>query len=114
MNPKTRTGFSPRLDLQLGTSNTLTLRYQFTQIDEDNDGVGQLALASQAYNVRRQEQSLQVSDTQVLSYQVINETRLRIYAYPRYAIGAGRLPDHQRYGNLHRGRQRTRRFDHPH
>jgi hypothetical protein len=76
-NPKTRTNISPRLDWQLSQNNTLMIRYQFTQDNETNDGVGQLALPSQAYNVTNTEQTLQISDTQIISPNVINETRFQ-------------------------------------
>ncbi len=76
-NSKTRTNISPRIDLQLGQNNTLMIRYQFTQDNETNDGIGQFALPSQAYNVGNTEQTLQISDTQVLSPSVVNETRFQ-------------------------------------
>jgi hypothetical protein len=76
-NPSTRTNFSPRLDYQVSKNNTLTARYQFTDENENNAGVGQFSLASQAYNTHELEQTLQVSDTQVLSTNVINETRFQ-------------------------------------
>lgn len=76
-NPRTRTNFSPRLDYQISTHNTLTARYQFTDRNESNDGVGQLALVSQAYNLTNSEHTLQVSDTQIISPSVINETRFQ-------------------------------------
>ena len=76
-NSKTRTNISPRIDLQLGQKNTLMIRYQFTQNNEINDGVGQLALPSQAYNVSDTEQTLQISDTQIISPNVVNETRFQ-------------------------------------
>jgi hypothetical protein len=76
-NPSTRTNISPRLDYQVSKNNTLTARYQFTDDNETNQGVGQFSLASQAYNVHELEQTLQISDTQVLSTNVINETRFQ-------------------------------------
>ena len=76
-NPKTRTNISPRIDLQLGQNNTLMIRYQFTQDNETNNGIGQFALPSQGYNVGNTEQTLQISDTQVLSPTIVNETRFQ-------------------------------------
>ena len=63
--------------MQLGQNNTLMIRYQFTRNNETNDGVGQFALPSQAYNVANTEQTLQISDTQILSKNVVNETRFQ-------------------------------------
>src|SRR5579864_3727223 len=76
-NPRTRTNIGPRLDFQLSPNNTLTVRYQFYRDSQDNQGVGQFSLPSQAYNTSSTEHTLQISDTQVLSTNVVNETRLQ-------------------------------------
>jgi hypothetical protein len=76
-NPRNRTEIGPRLDFQLTPSNTLTVRYQFYQNNQDNQGVGQFSLPSQAYNTASTEHTLQISDTQVLSTNVVNETRFQ-------------------------------------
>ena len=76
-NPRVRTNLSPRLDYQLSTNNTLTVRYQYEHNNESNDGIGQFNLASVGYNLLNTEQTLQVSDTQILSPKVINETRFQ-------------------------------------
>ncbi|HZU33473.1 MAG TPA: carboxypeptidase regulatory-like domain-containing protein [Candidatus Angelobacter sp.] len=75
LNPRIRTSLSARLDYQLASSNTLMVRYQFTHNNEQNDGIGQLSLPSQGYNQTADENEIQVSDTQILSPHVINETR---------------------------------------
>jgi len=74
---RTRTNLGPRFDFQLSPSNTLTVRYQYTENNGNNNGIGQFSLASQAYNVHDTEQTLQISDTQILSANVINETRFQ-------------------------------------
>ena len=74
-NPRVRTSISPRFDFQLGANNTLTARYQFTKTDEQNAGVGQFALATQAFNESNTEHEIQISDTQVLGPHAVNETR---------------------------------------
>ncbi len=76
-NPQSRLDISPRLDFQLGDKNTLTVRYMLDRQKQTNSGVSQFALSSQAYNVANYENSLQVSDTQVLSANAINETRFQ-------------------------------------
>ncbi|HXZ39247.1 MAG TPA: carboxypeptidase regulatory-like domain-containing protein [Terriglobales bacterium] len=76
-NPRSRINVGPRIDYQLTKNNTLTVRYQFFHNTEDNDGVGQFSLASQAYNSTEDEHTLQISDTQVVSNNVINETRFQ-------------------------------------
>ncbi|HEY1940470.1 MAG TPA: carboxypeptidase regulatory-like domain-containing protein [Candidatus Angelobacter sp.] len=75
LNPRVRTNVSTRLDYQVSASNTLMVRYQYTQNHEQNDGIGQLSLPSQGYNQNGNENEIQVSDTQILSPRAINETR---------------------------------------
>ncbi len=75
LNPRVRTNVSSRFDFQLSTNNTLMVRYQFTHDHQENNGIGQLALPSQAFNQSSNENSIQVSDTQILSPKAINETR---------------------------------------
>ena len=76
-NPQSRLDVSPRLDFQLSNSNTLTVRYMFDRQVQTNSGVSQFALQSQAYNVSNYENTLQISDSQVLSANMINETRFQ-------------------------------------
>ena len=76
-NPHTRTNIAPRFDYAISKNNTFTARYQFFRDTNDNAGLGQLTLPSQAYNVDETEHTLQISDTQVLSTKVINETRFQ-------------------------------------
>ncbi|MGB8260337.1 MAG: carboxypeptidase regulatory-like domain-containing protein, partial [Terracidiphilus sp.] len=73
-HPQTRLDISPRLDVQLTPSNTLTLRFQYDRSTENGGGVGQQSLASQAYNATGNSQGLQLSDTQVLGNHAVNET----------------------------------------
>ena len=77
LTPRTRTNLSPRVDYQLTKNNTLTVRYQFWQDHQNNQGVGQFALPDQAYNIRTTEQTLQVSDTQVVGEGAVNETHFQ-------------------------------------
>ena len=76
--PQTRTNVSPRLDFQLSPSNTLMIRYQFTRNTEDNQGIGEFSIyPQQAYNSQSTEQTLQVSDTQIINSNIVNETRFQ-------------------------------------
>ena len=76
-NPQSRLDVSPRFDFQLSDKNTLTVRYMLDRQIQTNSGVSQFALQSQAYNVSNHEDSLQISDTQVLSTTAVNETRFQ-------------------------------------
>jgi len=75
--PRTRTNLSPRLDYQLNTNNTLTVRYQYERENFTNDGIGEFHLASGGYNQLTTENNVQVSDTQIFNAKIINETRFR-------------------------------------
>ena len=76
-NPQSRLDLSPRFDFQLTPTNTLTVRYMYDRQKSTNNGVSQFALQTQGYNTLNQENTLQLSDTQVLSDKVINETRFQ-------------------------------------
>ncbi len=76
-SPRTRMNLGPRIDYQLTPNNTLTFRYQYESDEQLNNGIGQFALASQAYNSSSRENSFQFSDTQILGSKVVNETRFR-------------------------------------
>jgi hypothetical protein len=76
-NPGRRYNISPRLDYQLTPTNTLTARYQYVHNTDENEGTGQFNLAQQGFNVVNAEQTLQISDTQVVNAKIINETRFQ-------------------------------------
>ena len=75
--PQTRTNVSPRMDFQLTPNNTLSVRYQWWQNNQQDQGVGQFALPTQAYNLTTTEQTVQVSDTQLFGAKVVNELRFQ-------------------------------------
>ncbi len=77
VTPRGRTNISPRIDLQLGAKNTLSVRYQYYDNTENNQGVGQFSLRDQAYKQDSTENTVQISDTQIISDKVINETRFQ-------------------------------------
>ncbi|HZD47186.1 MAG TPA: carboxypeptidase regulatory-like domain-containing protein [Silvibacterium sp.] len=77
LTPRTRTNISPRVDWQLAERNTLSVRYQYYDNSNQNQGVGQFSLNSQAYNSSSSEHTVQISDTQVINDKVINETRFQ-------------------------------------
>ena len=77
-HPQTRYDFTPRLDLALGANNTLTIRYQLEHSDQQNAGLGSTNLASTANNNGNTENQVQISDTQIISSKIINETRLAL------------------------------------
>ena len=76
-NPQNRTNLSLRLDYQITPNNTLTARYQFFRNAEQNDGVGGFGLAQVAVNDYDTENTVQVSDTQIVNAHIVNETRFQ-------------------------------------
>ena len=97
-NPRTRTSISPRLDFQLSQSNTLTVRYQLTHDSDQNSGLASFSLPSQAYNLNETEHTLQISDTQVLSPRVVNETRFQFQRETNHQLPVSTAPTIQVQG----------------
>src|SRR5579864_4665178 len=76
-NPRQRTNLGPRVDWALTKNNTLTARYQYYRDTQTNTGVGGFSLASQGYDSKSTEHTLQISDTQVIGAKIVNETRFQ-------------------------------------
>ncbi|HEX4037564.1 MAG TPA: carboxypeptidase regulatory-like domain-containing protein [Acidobacteriaceae bacterium] len=99
-NATTRLSLSPRVDLQLGQKNTLTVREEYNRSENPN-GVGNAAYAlpTQAYNSNGQENALQVSDSLVLSKNLVDDLRFQyrrvrdnttaLYTMPSYSLQQG-------------------------
>lgn len=77
LTPTKRTSFSPRIDYQLTQANTLVARYTYAQMTQRNEGIGEFSLPSRGYNVDNTQQTLQLTETAVLSAKAINETRFQ-------------------------------------
>ncbi len=76
LNPAVHTNITPRLDLQLGQNNTLSLLYQFYRDNESGALSGSWSLPSQAYTSDLIEHKIQLDDMQIISNSLVNETRL--------------------------------------
>jgi hypothetical protein len=75
-SPQTHTNISPRLDLQLGQKNTLTLRYQFFRNSESGN-IGSTSMPSLSSSSTSIENTVQVSDSEIISEHIVNETRFQ-------------------------------------
>lgn len=73
-NPHNHINVSPRLDLQLTPSNTLTMRYQFFYDAESGD-LRSTQLPSQSLSTSSKEHTFQLDDTQIINDHMVNETR---------------------------------------
>lgn len=74
-NPHNHINITPRLDLQLGQKNTLTLRYQWFYDSETGD-IGSTELPSQSVTNSSTEHTFQLSDSQIINDRMVNETRI--------------------------------------
>ena len=76
-NPSTRLDISPRIDLQLGQANTLTVRWEYNLSKSTNGGLGTYGLPSTAINTNSQESTVQISDSLVISKNLVDDIRLQ-------------------------------------
>jgi hypothetical protein len=76
-NPSSVISINPRVDFQLGKSNTVSARDSFTRSVQTGNGVGGLSLAQQANNATNYENAIQLSDTIVVNAHIINETHFQ-------------------------------------
>lgn len=76
-NPDSFIMIQPRIDLQLGSKNTLTLQYGLWHGTEKNGGVGPLALPEQGSNTNHTANMFLASDALVLSNNLVDNIRFR-------------------------------------
>jgi hypothetical protein len=76
-NPSSFLYVNPRVDFQLGKSNTLTVRESFSRNVAKGNGPGGLSLAEQAFNSSGYQNGLAIGDTVVVNSHLINETRFQ-------------------------------------
>jgi len=74
-SPGTRIEISPRIDLQLGQKDTLTMRYQFEHGKTTDSLNGNTSLPSLASSSDSNEHDVQISDSHIVSDRIVNETR---------------------------------------
>jgi len=80
-----RTGVTPRVDYQLNTNNTLSVRYSYNRDIVRDAGTGGFNLESRGYHWNAVGQTVQVTETAVLATNIINESR---FQYFRSVTGA--------------------------
>jgi hypothetical protein len=92
-NPVSRLDISPRLDLQLGSANTLTLRETYNRsVSTESIGNTGLTLPDHAADSNNQENALQISDSWVLSKNLVDDIRFQ-YRRVRYnTLAISNLP----------------------
>lgn len=76
-SPSSSWEIAPRIDYQVSKNNTLSARYEYESSDDKNGGISTFSLPSQAQNSSDYAHHIRISDTQVLTQNTINETRLQ-------------------------------------
>ena len=74
--PNRRTEFSPRIDYQINSKNTLVARYEFEH-STNVAGVGGFSLASRQYNTSSTEHNIRLTETAILNKRTVNETHVQ-------------------------------------
>ena len=74
-NPHNHINVAPRLDLQLGKNDTLTLRYQLYYDSESGD-ISSTQLPTQSVSDSSTEHTFQLSDSHIINDRAVNETRI--------------------------------------
>ena len=92
LTPQTFTTISPRFDYAINPSNSLTVRYQNTRLDFEKQGIGSFNLATKAYNQTSSENTVQATETNVVSPRFINETRFQYMRSNSASIGDNTIP----------------------
>ena len=77
LTPRRDTEENVKLDRQLSTNQTLTLRYTFARTAIDNQGASGFSLPSRVYNYRDGEDTVQAAETGVYGAHTVNETSAR-------------------------------------
>jgi hypothetical protein len=82
---------SPRLDLQLGSKNTLTLRYQY-EWGSSSGSIGSTSLPTQSTSSSTSEHSVQMMDSQIINEHIVNETRMQYRLAPTVTTPVSTAP----------------------
>jgi len=77
VTPQDRTRFSSRLDYQLTQRNTLVGRLGYFNSNRTDEGIGQFSLPSRAYDAESRGYEASLTETAMITPQVVNETRFR-------------------------------------
>ena len=98
-NPHNRFNIAPRLDIQLGAKNTVTLRYQFYRDTESGD-ISSMELPSQSTSNISSEHQIQASDSIIINDHVVNEIRFQYMHDANSATPVSTAPTVQVNGNF--------------
>jgi Carboxypeptidase regulatory-like domain len=97
-NPSSREDISPRLDLQLGQANTLTVREEYNRSKSTNGGLNPLSLPTTAINSDSQDNTVQISDSIVISKNLVDDIRLQYRRIRDQSAAVSNLPSYTLQG----------------
>ncbi len=92
VTPRRNLTFSPRLDYQLNSNNTLVARYSFSRNRNLNSGVSGFSLPERAYDTASTQHNFQITETAVLNASMINETRFQVTRNRNENFGNNTIP----------------------
>jgi hypothetical protein len=78
VTPQNRIQITPRVDYQLSTNHTITLRYTINRTSITDAGIGSFDLVSRGYHLQTTSQTVQATETAVIGA-AVNETRFQYY-----------------------------------
>jgi hypothetical protein len=90
--PRRNLSFSPRIDYQLNSSNTLVARYSYNRSRTENSGVGGFSLPERGYDTFSTSQSFTLTETAILNASMINETRFQYSRNRSESLGDNAIP----------------------
>jgi hypothetical protein len=91
-NPSSREDISPRIDVQLGQANTLTVREEYNRSKSTNGGLNALSLPTTAIDSDSQENTVQISDSIVISKNLVDDIRLQYRRIRDRSLAVSNLP----------------------
>ena len=92
VTPRRNLTFSPRVDYQINSNNTLVARYSFSRSNTENSGVSGFSLPERGYDTASQQHQLQITETAVLNASMINETRFQFTRNRNESFGNNTIP----------------------
>jgi len=102
-SPQHRVMVSPRIDYQISQNNTLSVRYRWSSMNIDDAGIGAFNLISRGYNTQSIHHTVQITETAVLSTNVINESRFQYFRDGTENVSSSLTPGIQVLGSFNGG-----------